>query len=90
MKKIGIDMLYSTKHIYWGDISVLIVVPMEHLSQNKSRRKLFRNTKLLKTEGQETFSTEILESKYKSAGLEEATNLQEKMTPKQEGKFYMS
>ena len=48
LKKIGINLLYSTGHIRWGDISVPMV-PMGHFSRNKSRRKLFRKVKLLET-----------------------------------------
>ena len=40
LKKMGIDLLYSTGHIHWGGISVPMV-PMGHFSGNKIRRKLF-------------------------------------------------
>ena len=77
LKKIDIDLLYSTEHIRWGDISVPMVL-MGHFSKNKSRRKLFRHADQLEKGGQEMFVSEILESKYKMANLEEVANLREK------------
>ena len=64
------------------------MVPMGHFSNNKSRRKLFRNVEQLGNDGQETYQAEIKESKYEAADLEEVANNQSNLNPKQKGKFY--
>ena len=87
MKKLGIDLLYSTGTIRWGDIHVPMV-SMGHFSRNGSRMKLFESTSRLENSGQETLAQEIKESKYEPANLEEVAESQAQMNTKEKGKFY--
>ena len=85
--QIGIDLIYSTGHVRWGNISVPMV-PMGHFSTNKSRRELFRDVEQLENKGQETFLAEIKKSKYEAANLVEVANNQSNLDSNQKGKFY--
>ena len=87
LEKIGIDLLYSSGQIRWGDISIPMV-PIGHFSGNKSRRKLFKNVTQLEDNGQETYLAEIKSSKYESADLNEVVNNQIKLDQKQRNRFY--
>ena len=61
---------------------------MGHFSDNKSRRKLFRNVEQFENDCQETYLDEMKKSKYEAANLEEVLNKQANLNPKQKGKFY--
>ena len=87
LEKIGIDLLYSSGQIRWGNISVPMV-PMGHFSGNKSHRKLFKNVTQLEYDGQETYLAEIKSSKYEAADLEEVVNNQTKLDQKQKNRFH--
>ena len=85
--QIGINLIYSTGHVRWGNISVQMV-PMGHFSKNKSRRELFRDAKQPESGGQETFLAEIKESKYEAANLVEVAKKQLNLDSNQKGEFY--
>ena len=87
MRKLRIDLLYSTGTVKWGDIEDPMV-PIGHFSRNESRMKLFETAESLENGGQESLAQEIRESRYEPANLEEVANLQVLMSPKQKGKFY--
>ena len=86
MEKLGIDLMYSTGSIRWGNVNVPLV-PMGHFSRNKSRMKLFESVKSLENSGQESLAQEIKESKYEPANLDEVTESQISMNSEQKGKF---
>ena len=87
LEKIGIDLLYSSGQICWGEISVPMV-HMGHFSSNKSRRKLFKNAEQLENNGKETYLSKIKSSKCEAADLSEVANSQAKLNLKQKNRFY--
>ena len=86
MTNLGIDLVYSTGEIKWGNVSVPMV-PMGHFSKNESRMKLFESANSLENGGQEALAQEIKESKYEPANLDKVTEAQVSMNPEQKGKF---
>ena len=86
LEKLGIDLLYSTGEIRWGNVNVAMV-PTGHFSGNKSRRKLFEGAKKLANDGQEAHVQEILESKYEAADLDEVTENQVQLTINEKSQF---
>ena len=58
MTNLGIDLVYSTGDIKWGNVSAPMV-PMGHFSKNERRMKLFKLTNLIENGGQESLAQEI-------------------------------
>ena len=86
LEKIGLDLLYSTGEIRWGDISVKMV-PLGHFSDCKSRRRMFEGVTRLVIDGQETYVQQILESRYEAADLNEVVEAQTSIDGIRKGKF---
>lgn len=86
MTNLGIDFVYSTDSIQWGNVSVPMV-PMGHFSRNASGMKLFELASSLENGGQESLVQKIRERKYEPANLDEVVESQVYMNPEQKGKF---